>query len=48
MVKDWLHEAVCRHRYELWRRVCYKKLCVDRNMNCGGGFITRSFVQTET
>ena len=30
----WLHEAVCRQRHELWVRVGYMKLCVDREINC--------------
>ena len=34
MAESWLHEAVCRQRYELWRTVGYKKLCVDRDMHC--------------
>jgi hypothetical protein len=25
---SWLHEAVCRHRPELWPTVGYMKLCV--------------------
>jgi len=30
-----LHEAVCRQRPELWVRVGYMKLCVDRDLKCG-------------
>ena len=34
MAESWLHEAVCRQKPELWLRVGYMKLCVDRDLNC--------------
>jgi len=36
----WLHEAVCRQISELWPRVCYMNLCIDRDLNCGGQLVT--------
>jgi len=30
-----LREAVCKQRPELWVTIGYKKLCVDRDLNCG-------------
>ena len=35
MGEIWLHEAVCRQTPELWVRVGYMKLCVDRDLKCG-------------
>ena len=35
MAEGWLHEALCRQRAELWPKVSYMKLCVDRELNCG-------------
>ena len=35
---SWLHEAACRQRTELWLAVGYKKLCVDKNLNCDREF----------
>ena len=35
MCDSLLHEAVCRQRPELWVRVAYMNLSVDRDMNCG-------------
>jgi hypothetical protein len=32
---SWLHEAVFRHRPELWVTVGYLKLYVDRDLKCG-------------
>jgi len=26
---------VCRQRPELWPKVCYTKMCVERDLNCG-------------
>jgi len=31
-------------RTELWPTVCYKKLCVDRELNCGQKYVTWSRV----
>jgi len=31
---SWLHGAVCRQRPDLWVRVGYMKLGVDRDLNC--------------
>jgi hypothetical protein len=39
---SWLHEAVCRQSTELWPRVDYMNLCVDRGLNCGRELVTRS------
>jgi hypothetical protein len=33
VANSWLHEAVCRQRHELWLRVGYMKLCIDRDVN---------------
>jgi hypothetical protein len=33
--ESWLHEAVCGQRTEMWMRVGYMKLCVDRDLKCG-------------
>ena len=30
-----LHEAMCSQRHELWLKVGYMKMCVDREMKCG-------------
>jgi hypothetical protein len=35
-----LHEAVCRHSPEMWVRVGYMKLCVDRDLKCGRYLVT--------
>ena len=35
MGDSWLHEAMCRQYPELWLRVVYMKLCVDRALNSG-------------
>jgi len=32
---SWLHEALCLDRTELWVRVGYMKLFVERELNCG-------------
>jgi hypothetical protein len=37
---SWLHEAVCRLRPELWVKVGYMKLHVDRDLNCGLELVT--------
>ena len=29
MGDNWLHEAVCRQRPEMWVTVSYMKLCID-------------------
>jgi hypothetical protein len=34
VAESWLHEAVCRQRPELWVRVGYMNVCVDRDLNC--------------
>ena len=34
MGDSWLHEAVCRQRPELWVKVSYIMLCVDRDLKC--------------
>ena len=36
MVDSWLQETVCRLIFELWLRVGYMKLCLDRDMKFGG------------
>jgi hypothetical protein len=33
---SWLHEAGCRQRPELWPKVGYMKLCVDRGKTSSG------------
>jgi hypothetical protein len=35
VAESWLHEVVSRQRPELWPRVGYMKLCVDRVLNGG-------------
>jgi len=40
VTKSMLHEAVCRQRPELWPRVCYVKLCEDRDLNCAQKYVT--------
>ena len=35
MADSSLHEALCTQKPELWLTVCYMKLCVDRDLNCG-------------
>ena len=35
-----VYEAVCRQRNELWSKVSYTKLCVDRELNCGQTLVT--------
>jgi hypothetical protein len=40
VVKSSLHEALCTQSHELWLTVGYMKLCVERDMNCGGEFVT--------
>ena len=35
-----LNKAVCRQRIELWLTAGYMKLCVDRDLNCGGELVT--------
>jgi len=37
---NWLLEAVCIQRPELWATVGYMKLCVDRNLKCGWELVT--------
>jgi len=44
VAESWLHEAVCRMRTEMWLTVGYKNLCVNRDLNCGRKFVTRSCV----
>jgi hypothetical protein len=41
---SWLHEAVFRLRPELWPKVGYMKLCLDRDLNCGRQLVTLSCV----
>jgi len=33
--ESWLHETVRKQRHEMWLRVGYMKLCVDRDLNSG-------------
>ena len=40
MGDSWLNVTVCRQRPELWLRVCYMELCVDRDLNCGWQLVT--------
>ena len=40
MGESWLHEAVCRQITDLWERVGYMKLCVDRELICGRELVT--------
>ena len=40
MGESFLHEAVCREECELWGLFGNVKLCVDRNLNCGGQLVT--------
>ena len=35
MADSSLHEAVCRQSPEMWSAVGYKKMFVDRELNCG-------------
>jgi len=39
VVNSWLREAVCRQRLELWVRVGYMKLSVDRFMKHGPNLV---------
>jgi len=32
---SWLHDAMYIQRTELWLKVGYMKLCVDKDLNCG-------------
>ena len=40
MGESWLQAVVCKHRPEKWVTVGYMKLCVDRDLNCGGQLVT--------
>ena len=40
MCESWLHEAVCRQGPDLWVKVGYMKLYVDRDLNCGLQLVT--------
>ena len=40
MAESWLPEAVCKQRPELWSAVGYKKMFVDRDLNCGRQLLT--------
>jgi len=40
MAKSMLQLAVCRQRPEMLPKICYKKLCVDRDLNWGQKFVT--------
>ena len=39
MADSWLHEAVCRQRPELWLKVGYMKLCVDRDLTVADSWL---------
>jgi hypothetical protein len=34
-----LHEVVFRQRDELWVKIGYMKLCLDRDLNCGESWL---------
>jgi len=44
VAESWLLEAMCRQRPELWLKVGYMKLCVDRDLKCGWKLVTWSYV----